>query len=420
MRGAPTLLTTLFDHLPDPVYLIDPATARIVYCNRAANEHFGLSRAEMLARSLLHLHDELSDEAHWQKVVVAIRESGQHIHHARHRHPAGHRVPVEVHSRAFRHRGREYFLAVARPTATAPGAGQPDAAQSRRQLALEDAVDGLWDWDIRRQRLHFSPQWLQMLGYGPQDAPPEPASWSHNVHPEDLRRVRLVLREHLTGRRERFEAEYRMRNRNGHFLWVQDRGKVCERDARGRPLLMVGTTQNITERKLLELELQRRATHDGLTGLLNRRESEIVLATQLQLCHRLGLALSVCLFDIDHFKRINDLLGHLTGDLVLQRVAELVGGAIRAADHLFRWGGEEFLLVCADTDGETMARLCEKLRLRLEQAEWPTLSDLGRITASFGVASFPEQTSPHELLLAADSALYRAKRAGRNRVESAR
>ena len=98
----------------------------------------------------------------------------------------------------------------------------------------------------------------------------------------------------------------------------------------------------------------------------------------------------------------------------------LAGGAIRAADHLFRWGGEEFLLVCADTDGETMARLCEKLRLRLEQAEWPTLSDLGRITASFGVASFPEQTSPHELLLAADSALYRAKRAGRNRVESAR
>ena len=103
---------------------------------------------------------------------------------------------------------------------------------------------------------------------------------------------------------------------------------------------------NTTEHKQLEVELQRLASHDSLTGLLNRRESEVIVPTQLRLCRRLGLGMGLAMIDVDHFKRINDVHGHLAGDEVLRGVATLIAGSIRNADHLFRWGGEEFLLVC--------------------------------------------------------------------------
>lgn len=420
-RQGHGLLAALFEHLPDPVYVIDPPSARIVYCNRAGHDQLGFKRDEVVDRSVLHLQKDLDDHGHWQRVAGAIRENGHFVFVGRHRHRAGHHVPVEVHSHSFRHRGREYFVSVAKRVGADRSAGDSRELLGRDaqlRFALNDAVDGLWDWNIVTSEVYFSPQWKRMLGYEAQPGEPTAERWMRSVHEDDLRQVRLALREHLHGRRERFEVEYRLRKGNGHFLWVHDRGKVCERDAGGRPLRMVGMTHDITERKLLEIELQRRATHDGLTGLLNRRESEIVLATQLQLCRRLGVGLGVCLFDIDHFKRINDQLGHLTGDLVLKRVAELVSARVRAADYLFRWGGEEFLLVCSDTDLAAMLALAEKLRQALEGAEWPPVPGLGVVSASFGVASFPHCANAHDLLIAADTALYRAKRNGRNRVEA--
>ena len=419
-RHAHGLLSSLFEHLPDPIYVIDPPSARIVACNRAGHDQFGFSREELLDRTVMHLQEDLADHGHWQRVAGAIRRSGSYVFVGRHRHRAGHHVPVEVHSRIFLHREREYFLSVARQVGAEPGEHRSHDMLGRDaqvRFALNDAVDGLWDWNIRSNEVYFSPQWKRLLGYGPDGDQPSVDLWTRSMHPDDKPRVQHALKEHLSGRRERFEAEYRLRNRNGHYVWVHDRAKVCERDADGRPLRMVGMTHDVTERKHLELELQRRATRDALTGLLNRRESEIVLPTQLQLCRRLGVGLSVCLFDIDHFKCVNDLYGHLSGDLVLQRIGELVESAVRAADYLFRWGGEEFLLVCADTDSAAMGALAEKLRERIEAIEWPAIDGLERVTASFGVASYPRHEGVNELLLAADSALYRAKLNGRNRVE---
>lgn len=421
-RSAQGLLGTLFEYLPDPVYVVDPPSARIVFCNRAGRDHFGLERDELVQRTVLNLHTDLSDHGQWQRVAGEIRRQGSYVYIGRHRHHSGRHVPVEVHSRTFSHLGREYFLSVARRVGVEPTElGRSDILDRDAQVrfALNDAIDGLWDWDLRTGAIYFSPHWRQMLGFAAGDRPPTVRDWLRSIHPDDRRRVSATLGELTRGPCEHFETEYRLRSRDGHYLWVQDRGKASERDAVGRPMRIVGMTHDITERKLAELELQRKATHDGLTGLLNRHESELVLATQLQLCRRLGFSLSVCLFDIDHFKRINDRLGHLTGDLVLQRVAELVGAAVRASDFLFRWGGEEFLLVCTDTGREAMSLLADKLRQRLEAADWPNVPGLVRITASFGVASFPDHPSVRDLLSAADGALYRAKRNGRNRVASA-
>ena len=218
------------------------------------------------------------------------------------------------------------------------------------QFALNEASDGIWDWDLPSSEVLFSPQLKRMLGYGPHEMPPTVETWSTAVHPDDADAVFLAINQHLQGLRERYQAEYRLKNRNGHYIWVHDRGHVSQRDASGKPVRMVGMVQNITDRKALEEQLLRHASHDSLTGLRNRRESEHALENLVDTCTRLGLPLGVCIFDLDHLKQINDCQGHLAGDMVLVQMATRVAQSIRSSDSLFRWGGEEFCC-CARASG---------------------------------------------------------------------
>jgi len=183
---------------------------------------------------------------------------------------------------------------------------------------------------------------------------------------------------------------------------------------------MVGMTRNVTDQKALELTLQTMAAHDPLTGLLNRREGEQVLQRQWALCRRLAVPMGMCLFDLDNFKRINDEHGHALGDKVLQRLAHTVSREVRSTDALFRWDSEEFLLLCIGAAEADLLMLAEKIRSKIASIHWQDLGQLPTITCSFGVAVFPEHADNAEnLFVAADSALYRAKALGRNRVASA-
>jgi diguanylate cyclase (GGDEF)-like protein len=162
-------------------------------------------------------------------------------------------------------------------------------------------------------------------------------------------------------------------------------------------------------------ELERAAATDNLTGLLNRRRIDQILAQEFDSAQRYSHPLSVILVDIDHFKAINDSLGHLVGDQVLQAVAATLAGAVRKQDCVSRWGGEEFLIVCPHTDLAGALSLAEHLRQDIERAE---LASGRRETCSFGVAELPGTGTVTALLERADAALYRAKRGGRNRVEA--
>jgi diguanylate cyclase (GGDEF)-like protein len=163
--------------------------------------------------------------------------------------------------------------------------------------------------------------------------------------------------------------------------------------------------------------VERQALVDGLTGLANRRMIDDRLRALLSGAERAGKQLSFVLADLDHFKEINDLHGHPFGDRVLGTFARVLQDVSRASDLPGRWGGEEFALILPDTDAEGALHLAERARAAI--AEATTATDGGEavtITASFGVATFPETTGATELIRAADSALYSAKRAGRNRV----
>ncbi len=176
-------------------------------------------------------------------------------------------------------------------------------------------------------------------------------------------------------------------------------------------------TLNLTMSELHEaLEtIQALATRDELTGLFNRRHLQNVLAQELARFHRDGQAFSVCLLDIDHFKQINDSRGHEAGDKVLRTLAESIQTSVRSVDCFGRFGGEEFLLILPATSLAGAQQKAERLRQLVEALEFPELGSDLRVTVSIGVAEAGNE--PFDATLRrADTALYVAKKAGRNRV----
>jgi diguanylate cyclase (GGDEF)-like protein len=165
-------------------------------------------------------------------------------------------------------------------------------------------------------------------------------------------------------------------------------------------------------------ELRKQAIHDRLTGLYNRHHLDEAFSRECARAMRYREPLSIAILDLDHFKRVNDEHGHLVGDQVLADFAHLIGQNLRAADLVFRYGGEEFLILLANTPQHSAREACEHIRTSLMESSVGGLP-IGNITVSIGVTTMNVGESPELglLLQRADSALYRAKASGRNRVE---
>ena len=177
----------------------------------------------------------------------------------------------------------------------------------------------------------------------------------------------------------------------------------------------VGIVRDASVRVRTEAQLKQLATTDSLTGICNRRRFDEVLTNEIDRAARYSSPLSLILFDIDHFKRINDSFGHQTGDRVLIQLALVVGGAIRSTDLFARWGGEEFVVLMPGSSLNASRLLAEKLRLLLEQQSF---ADVGQVTCSFGVTDHTPGDDVDALMKKVDQCLYRAKASGRNRVET--
>ncbi|MDZ7644159.1 MAG: GGDEF domain-containing protein [Woeseiaceae bacterium] len=174
------------------------------------------------------------------------------------------------------------------------------------------------------------------------------------------------------------------------------------------------------ELRLKSLELERQATRDKLTGLLNRRYADDFLQREIEASQRGDREMAVALADIDHFKRINDTYSHAIGDEVLRRVSRLLVSRCRKTDVVARYGGEEFLLCFPDTTVAFAARICGQIRSAVETMDWSVLGDAVDpdfgITISVGIAEVGADARRTTVLNAADMRLYAAKREGRNRV----
>ena len=280
-------------------------------------------------------------------------------------------------------------------------------------LALWGADMGIWDCDFRTGVVVYDERWAEILGAQVADLAPEFASWETRVHPDDLTAMREAFAAHLENRAPCYESEHRLRCQDGHWIWVLAKGKVTERDPQERPLRVCGTLLDISERKRLERELRQLATTDPLTGAFNRRYFLDIVDKEISRAQRYHRPLALVMFDIDHFKRLNDEYGHAQGDAVLIGLAALVRQRLRHSDIFVRWGGEEFVILAVETTLPQAVALAETLLAALHEESF---ADAGPVTASFGVAEYRAAETLDQWLKRVDDLLYQAKRDGRDRV----
>jgi len=234
------------------------------------------------------------------------------------------------------------------------------------------------------------------------------------IHPLDVERVRASIRLSAL-QLSHWREEYRVQLPQRGLRWI--RGEATPEELPGGGTLWHGYVSDISDLKRVEEELRALSITDALTGIHNRRYFQDRLKAEMVRLNRTSGALSVIMLDIDHFKRINDQYGHAVGDAVLQELFKRISQRLRRTDVFCRLGGEEFMVLCPNTDGAQAYGLAMELWRALRDAPMGTV---GVVTASFGVASWRVDEGIDGLLLRADSAVYVAKQAGRDRVEAER
>jgi diguanylate cyclase (GGDEF)-like protein/PAS domain S-box-containing protein len=289
-------------------------------------------------------------------------------------------------------------------------------SEERYALAMRGANDGLWDWNLLTDDVHWSSRWKSMLGYDEEDIGVSPDEWLTRVHPEDIERVKVALMAHLADRSAHYESEHRMLHRDGTYRWVLCRGAAVRHE--GRATRLVGSLSDITDAKVA----------DALTGLPNRLLFVELLDRALKRTRRrsdYGFALLV--LGLDRFTVIKDSLGSLTADRLLVAVAHRLQSTMRATDAvtperpgstLARLGGDEFTVLIDDmTDASAAVRVAERLRQALEE---PFELDGHQVytRATMGIAlSGPAYAGPEEIMRDAATALHRAKAHGSTAFE---
>jgi diguanylate cyclase (GGDEF)-like protein len=321
---------------------------------------------------------------------------------------------------------------------------EADRNRERLALALEAAGLDLWEnnlltGEVTRKALKT----MQELGYSDEEAAACVDEIFLLFHPDDVATVKAAVDDHLSGRTPQYRCEFRLRAKNGEWVWYANYGKVMDGDSDTPGQRFVGVTFNIDDRKrkeheieainqqlaeknaLLESynrELERLASTDSLTGLANRRQLMELGVNECKRTERFQHDLSLLMIDIDFFKAINDAWGHHVGDRVICAVADACSSRVRqGVDTVARVGGEEFVVLLPETDHASASGLAESLRQAVAAQRVPANDSGGHasVTVSIGVATHDGHGMTFEQLLnQADKALYRAKQAGRNNVQT--
>ncbi|TVP96696.1 MAG: diguanylate cyclase [Acholeplasmatales bacterium] len=287
------------------------------------------------------------------------------------------------------------------------------------ELAIEGSNDGIWDWDIKTDKLFLSKQWKNQLGYDAGDYPePTMRDIFNCIHLEDRASANKQLIAYFKGEKDNFDAEMRMICKDGEIRWFRVRGAAL-RNETGRAIRMAGSQTDITAQKEADLTLKAQhetlrtlASTDPLTRLKNHRALYEELATLTR--DNPGGVHVLAMLDLDNFKHVNDTYGHVYGDKVLTEVAKILKNHTAAHHVVGRYGGEEFMIVFIDTAIEAALEAVEAIRLDVETAY---LNQDVPLTISAGVK--PYRGEPiSEWVDMADRNLYVAKRAGKNTIRT--
>lgn len=304
---------------------------------------------------------------------------------------------------------------------------QVRAIADQLEIVSRTTNDGIWDWDLVDRKFHWSPRIHDMMGIIGEKPGEDEESFFRLIHPDDYARVSAALKEHFN-RGEPFREEFRIvSEKTGRQLWLYAAGDTIRND-KGEVVRMIGSLNNITEKKRSEEQIRRLAFHDVLTGLPNRQ----LLRQRFQSClvkaDKTGDKIGIMLIDLDRFKIINDSLGHQIGDLLLLEVGRTLEQIVNPPETGYRedldrglvarLGGDEFIvLVPGIREDESLQQLADEMITRFQKP-----FKIGQVelytSASIGLATYPDDGRDLDALTrCADIAMYKAKEHGKNRSE---
>lgn len=316
------------------------------------------------------------------------------------------------------------FLCVARDV-TRLKESEEELKRERERLnnIIEGTNAGTWELNVKRKELKIDKKCAEMFGYSIEELNIIKLElWRTLIHPEDLEITIKTIRKHLSGETEYFEHEYRIKNKNGEFIWILSRGKVLSWDKMQNPLFMFGTNMDITKRKVVEEKIKELSIRDPLTNIYNRRYIFERLKEIKAKYKRHKEDFSIIIIDLDYFKNINDSFGHMAGDFALQEFTKVIQRRLRSFDLLGRYGGEEFIIVMINCVKEDALKRVETILEEIRETTFEYNDNQMKFTFTAGIADSNDFDFNNivldKLLDTADKRLYKGKELGRNRIIS--
>lgn len=285
-------------------------------------------------------------------------------------------------------------------------------------LATRSSNVGLWDWDLKTDKIFYSERWRTMLGYSQDHRFETPEDWFRRVHPDDQDALQLSIQDHLAGTTEQFECEHRIKMVDGGYKWVLSSG-IAARSEDGEVYQLAGSQTDVQARRNAEQRLRHEALHDPLTGLPNRSLFRDRLHTLLRQQSQSAESVFAVLFlDLDRFKVVNDSLGHQAGDQLLNAVAHRLTTCVGDWDTVARLGGDEFTILIEEVQKLSDATgVADRIQKELTRPFFVKGQEVFT-SASVGIATWaPSHQRPEDMLRDADAAMYRAKTNGKARYE---
>jgi diguanylate cyclase (GGDEF)-like protein/PAS domain S-box-containing protein/putative nucleotidyltransferase with HDIG domain len=284
---------------------------------------------------------------------------------------------------------------------------------NRFRFIMEATNDGYMDFYVNTKEVYINPEWKRQVGYYEEDGNELFQDFISKIHPECLERLKSKYFEVINGDTEYFDVEYRVIRGPGDIIWVQHRGKIAERDENDKPIWIVSTLSNITNRKKHEEEILFLSYSDKLTGLKNR----VYMEKHFEILDRDEKSrYFIVIGDLNGLKMANDSIGHIEGDKLICAVSNVIKGLCKSGDVVSRWGGDEFVILINDKDIIYVSDLINNIREAVAQ-----ISEFHfKISIALGYAEKDENSRGSEFVMSlAEKRMYRNKLMENNSARNA-
>lgn len=406
LRDEVTLWNILFEQSIDGIVILEQ-DGSVYRMNKRFMEMLGCTMEQAYTMKVWEWDCQLSKEDIIERPWT-VKESGAH-YETKLRSKDGTLIDVEVSINGAEYMGKKLAFSIVKDITDRKKVEMELLASEARYRTIFETVEDII-FTLTQDGLisSLNSSFERITGWLPEEWIGKP--FLPIVHPDEQPLIqdnfeRLLLGESVAS------VEVRVLTKSGSYIDFETNPTVSNNNGQST---VFGVLRDITERKQAEEQIRCFATFDSLTGILNRREFTGIVENEIERVRRYGMPFSLIMYDLDHFKWVNDTFGHNVGDDVLQTVVRVVNKNMRSTDVAGRWGGEEFMVLLLQTDLDSAMKVAEGLRQAIELC---TFDKVGQLTASFGLTQLVPEDNIDSLTKRVDEALYQAKQRGRNRVE---